>query len=79
MDHTSSSSTQQYPHRVGRVRAARGFGSTLRISGHPVVNNHELEEPAIGIIGHSTTRDIQDEEDEDDENDELLSFVAFGK
>jgi hypothetical protein len=83
-----SSSTQQYPHRVGRVRASRGFGSTLRIvSDHPA-NNHELEEPALGKrIGHevqppsgcnqskkklSSTTRVIQDEEDEDEENDEL-------
>jgi hypothetical protein len=74
---------------VGKVRASRNFGLSLRISDCPIINNDP--EDVVRRKMHSrgdmaqkpnqqTPRgfEVLGESDEED-NDELLSFVAFRK
>jgi hypothetical protein len=74
---------------VGKVRASRNFGLSLRISDCPIINNdpEDVVRREIHSRGNmaqkpnqQTSREFEvlGESDEED-NDELLSFVAFRK
>lgn len=63
---------QQQPHRVGRIRASRQFGSTLKLS---PTTTAVLDAPSAGTMKNSSN----DDDDDDDEDNALLSYVAFGK
>jgi predicted nucleic acid-binding Zn-ribbon protein len=87
---TPSLLERQHPHRTGRIRRDRQFGSTLEITGasrswHETVDSFPEEIGADDTPTPQTSTSTFDqvvqalEDDDDDEDEALLSYTAFSK
>jgi hypothetical protein len=85
---TTSLLERQHPHRTGRIRRDRQFGSTLEITDGVSRSWHETDTFPEEDGAHETTpprttstldQVVQALEDDDDEDEALFSYTAFSK
>jgi hypothetical protein len=85
---TTSLLERQHPHRTGRIRRDRQFGSTLEITDGASRSWHEPDTFSEEDGAHDTTprritstldQVVQALEDDDDEDEALFSYTAFSK